>query len=154
MHAGLVDLATLSVVNLYLAQPSAPTGDWLIVHMRPEATSIVIMRGGEVIFYRNRAEGDEDALTDVVHQTTMYYQDRLSGQGFTRVLLGGAGRTIGAAAVARHSLEERLATPVEPIDPTQDVMLGDRVQATPELMSALAPVIGMLLRTRREMVGV
>jgi Tfp pilus assembly PilM family ATPase len=153
MHAGLVDLATLSVVNLYLAGPAAPSGDSLIVHMRPEATSIVIMRGGDVIFYRNRAEGDEDALADVVHQTTMYYQDRLSGQGFTRVLLGGAGRTIGAAAAARQSLEDRLATAVEPIDPTSAVTLGNRVHATPELTAALAPLMGILLRTRRETVG-
>ena len=153
MHAGLVDLATLSVVNLFLAADSPPSGDWLIVHMRPEATSIVIMRGADLIFYRNRSEGDDDALTDVVHQTTMYYQDRLSGQGFTRVLLGGVGRTIGAAAVARRSLEERLATPVEPIDPTRAAALTDRVQASPELMAALAPLVGMLVRTQREMVG-
>jgi type IV pilus assembly protein PilM len=153
MHAGLVDLATLSVVNLFLADASPPAGDWLIVHMRPESTSIVIMRGADIIFYRNRAEGDDDALTDVVHQTTMYYQDRLSGQGFSRVLLGGIGRTIGAAAVARRSLEERLSTAVEAIDPTRSAALSDRVQATPELMAALAPVVGVLLRTRRETVG-
>jgi hypothetical protein len=54
--------------------------------------------------------------------------------------------------VARQSLEERLATPVEPIDPTQVAVLTDRVQVTPGLMAALGPVIGMLLRTRREMV--
>ena len=150
MHAGLVDLATLSVVNLVLGDGSAPSGDWLIVHMRPEYTSIVIVRNGDVIFYRNRGEGEEDALADVVHQTTMYYQDRLAGQGFTRVLLGGIGRTIGAVAAARRGLEERLATAVEPIDPTRTAALTDRLQATPELMAALAAPVGMLLRTRSE----
>jgi type IV pilus assembly protein PilM len=153
MHAGLVDLATLSVVNLFLSEAAAPSGDWLVVHMRPEYTSIVIMRGEDVIFYRNRVEGDEDALADVVHQTTMYYQDRLAGQGFARVFLGGIGRTIGAAAVARQTLEERLATPIEPIDPTRVATLTDRIQASPELMAALSPLVGMLLRTRSEAVG-
>jgi hypothetical protein len=153
MEPGLVDLATLSVVNLFLAADSPPSGDWLIVHMQPESTSIVIMRGADLIFYRNRSEEDDDALVDVVHQTTMYYQDRLSGQGFARVLLGGVGRTIGAAAVARRSLEERLAAVVEPIDPTRAAALGDRIQATPELMATLAPLVGMLLRTRRDMAG-
>ena len=152
MHPGLVDLATLSVINLYLAAPSPPEGDWLIVHMRPEATSIVIMRGSDTIFYRNRAEGDEDALADVVHQTTMYYQDRLAGQGFARVLLGGSGRTPGAMAAARQSLEARLATRIETIDPFVEMAPGDRVTVTPELMASLAPVVGMLIRTRREMV--
>ena len=151
MHAGLVDLATLSVVNLYLADAEPPSGDWLLVHMRPESTSIVIMRGEDLIFYRNRAEGDEDALADVVHQTTMYYQDRLAGQGFTRVLLGGVGRTIGTGAAARESLEERLAARVESVDPARGIVLGDRVQAAPGVLAALAPLVGVLLRTRKEM---
>src|SRR5688572_8544862 len=95
IYAGLVDLSTLSVVNLYLADNAAPTGDWLVLHMRPDYTSIAIMRGEDLIFFRNRAEGDEEPLSDVVHQTTMYYQDRLDGRGFGRVLVGGSSRTPG-----------------------------------------------------------
>jgi type IV pilus assembly protein PilM len=153
IHAGLVDLATLCVVNLFLGGGPVASGDWLVVHMRPEYTSIVIMRGEDVIFFRNRVEGEQDALADVVHQTVMYYQDRLSGQRFARVLLGGVGRTLGTVDIARRSLEERLGTPVEPIDPTGAAALTDRIHATPELMAALAPLVGMLLRTRRETVS-
>jgi hypothetical protein len=108
------------------------------------------MRGEHVIFYRNRPEGDEDSLADVVHQTTMYYQDRLSGLGFARVLLGGTGRTAGALDIARKSLEERLGVAVEAIDPTRAAPLTDRISATPGLLAALAPLVGMLLRTRHE----
>ena len=61
-----------------------PTDDWLVVHMRSDYTSIVIMRGGDVIYFRSKPEGDGDPFADLVHQTTMYYQDRLSGQGFSR----------------------------------------------------------------------
>src|SRR5688500_11973548 len=93
IYAGLVDLSTMSVVNRYLASGEPPTGDWLVVHMRPDYTSIAIMRGEDLIFFRNRAEGDEEPLSDVVHQTTMYYQDRLDGRGFGRVLVGGSSRT-------------------------------------------------------------
>ena len=89
-------------MNCYLAGGRVPTGDWLVVHMRPDYTSIAIMRGGDVIFFRNRPEGDGEALADLVHQTTMYYQDRLSGQGFARVLLGGTGRAGGDVDVARR----------------------------------------------------
>src|SRR5688572_11604067 len=148
MHAGLVDVSTLSVVNLLLAG-SPPDGDWLVVHMRPEYTSMAILRDAELIFYRSRAEGDEDALADVVHQTTMYYHDRLAGQGFSRALLGGRGRTPGMAEAARRGLEERLGTKVEPLEPTRSAALADRLQTTPEIDAALAPLIGMLLRTRR-----
>lgn len=153
-YAGLVDLATFSVLNLVLASSSVPAADWLAVHMRPEYTSIAIVRGADVIFFRNRPEGDEETLADLVHQTAMYYQDRLSGQGFARVLLGGSGRAPGALDLARRSLEERLGTVVEPIDPTSVAAPSDRIRVTGDLLDILAPLTGMLLRTRKEAVGV
>jgi type IV pilus assembly protein PilM len=151
-HTGIVDLATLSVVNLFL-DIGAASGDWLVVHMRPAYTSIVIMRGEELIFFRNHVEGEEDALADLVHQTSMYYQDRLDGKGFSRVLLGGIGRNAGVVDVARRSLEDRLEKKVEAIDATSGAALTDRIHATPELHATLAPLVGMLLRTRREAVS-
>jgi Tfp pilus assembly PilM family ATPase len=154
VYAGLVDLATVSVLNLFVAGSHPPPHDWLVVHMRPEYTSLAIMRGEHVIFFRNRPEGDDEALPDLVHQTAMYYQDRLSGQGFTRVLLGGTGRVVGAVDLARISLEERLGVAVEPIDPTHAATLTDRIGATPDLMDILAPLVGMLLRTRQDAVVV
>lgn len=153
-HAGLVELATFSVLNLTLAATAAVEGDWLVVHMRPEYTSIGILRDGDLIFFRNRPEDDEETLTDVVHQTAMYYQDRLAGQGFRRVLIGGSGRWAGALDEARQSLEERLATRVEPIDPTAVAALPDRIAASPSLLDGLAPLAGILLRAQREAVGV
>jgi len=150
LHAGLVDLSTFSVVNCYLAGGRVPTGDWLVVQVRSDYTSIAIMRGGDVIFFRNRGEGEGDALADLVHQTTMYYQDRLSGQGFTRVLVGGTGRPGGDLEMARRGLEERLGVPVEIIDPTRVAMLTDRITVTRDVMARLAPLVGMMLRTRQE----
>ncbi|HXE80701.1 MAG TPA: pilus assembly protein PilM [Vicinamibacterales bacterium] len=150
MHPGLVDLATLSLVNLFSAGPSTPAGDWLVVHMRPEYTSMVILRGEHVLFFRSRAEGDEEALPDVVHQTAMYYQDRLDGWGFSHVLLGGRGRSAGAMNVVRRSLEERLAAPVESIDPARLLSFGPHVQMNPESLPALAAIAGMLVRVWAE----
>jgi type IV pilus assembly protein PilM len=149
MYAGLVDLATLSVVNLFFGAPDVPSGDWLVVHLRPEYTSIAIMRGEHVIFFRNRPEGDEAAIADLVHQTAMYYQDRLSGERFSHVFLGGGGRVPGAVETARRSLEERLAASVEPIDPTRTAALTDRISVTPDVMDILGPLVGMAVRTRR-----
>jgi hypothetical protein len=149
IHAGLVDLATLSVANLYLAS-GAPAGDWLIVHVRPEYTSIAIMRGNDLIFFRNRAEGDAEPLTDVVHQTAMYYQDRLAGHGFSRVFAGGRSRLAGGVEAACREIETRLGTVVEPLDPTTMAPLVDRISVTPRQGAALAPLVGMLLRSRRD----
>lgn len=150
LHAGIVDISSFSLVNCFLAAGRVPTGDWLVVHMRSDYTSILIMRGGDVIFFRNKPEGDGDPFADLVHQTTMYYQDRLSGQGFSRVLVGGTGRTGTDVEVARRGLEERLGTPVEPIDPTRLALLPDRLWAAPENMGRVAPLVGMLLRTRQD----
>ncbi len=153
MQPGLVDLATLSVVNMFLAGSPPPSGDWLVVYIRPEYTSIVILRGEDVIFSRTRTENDDDALADIVHQSTMYYQDRLGGAGFSRVLLGGIGRTAGAESAARRSLEERLGAKVEAIETTTAATLADRPTGSPQVLAVLAPLVGMLLRARREAVG-
>jgi type IV pilus assembly protein PilM len=150
IYPGLVDLATLSVVNLFLGGADVPDSDWLVVHLRPDYTSIVIMRGEHVIFFRNRPEGDDASIADLVHQTAMYYQDRLSGDRFSRVFLGGSGRVRGAVESARRSLEERLGASVEPIDPTRIASLPDRISVTPDVMDVLGPLVGMALRTRRE----
>jgi type IV pilus assembly protein PilM len=153
LHAGLVDIATFAVVNLTLASARSIEGDWLIVHRRPEYTSIAIVRAGDLIFFRNRPEEDEESLTDVVHQTSMYYQDRLAGQGFARVLLGGNSGVAGAVNHLHESLEERLGTAVESIDPTAAAALPDRITATSELMDVLSPLAGVLLRTRVEVMS-
>jgi hypothetical protein len=104
-------------VNLFLGSADAPTGDWLVVHLRPDYTSIVIMRGGDVIFFRNRAEGDEASIADLVHQTAMYYEDRLAGQRFTRVFLGGSGRGPRRGRSGAAEPRGRLGASVESIDP-------------------------------------
>ena len=153
MYAGLVDLATLSAVNMFLGAAGVPAGDWLVVHLRPDYTSIVIMRGEHVIFFRNRPEGDEAGIGDLVHQTAMYYQDRLSGERFSHVFRGGGGRIPGVVETARRSLEERLGASVEVIDPRRAAAMTDRISVTPDLMDILGPLVGMAVRTRKETVS-
>jgi type IV pilus assembly protein PilM len=150
LHAGLVDLSTLSVLHLFVSS-SPPEGDWLVVHMRPDYLSVAIMRGDNLIFFRNRPEGDGESLMEVVHQTAMYYQDRLEGKGFARVLLGGTGTA--ALEVARHNMEHRLGLAVEKIDTARIAPLTDRISAPADLVGRLAPAVGILLRTRKEAVA-
>ncbi len=150
VYAGLVDTATLSVLNLFMAAAKPPNGDWLLVHMRPSYTTLAIMRGGQLIFFRNRPEGEGgESLADLVHQTVMYYQDRLGGQGFARVLLGGRGGSPADRELARRSLQERLGVGVHEIDSTEAVPVGDRVNVLTD-KDILAPLVGILLRTERE----
>jgi type IV pilus assembly protein PilM len=123
VHAGLIDIATPSMVNAVLASGAAPDGDWLLVHASPTYTTLAVVRGGNVIFFRNRERDSEGTLADVVHQTAMYYEDRLQGAGFTRVMLaGGAGQGVDAI---RESLQQRLDVHIESVpQPQLAAMVG------------------------------
>jgi Tfp pilus assembly PilM family ATPase len=150
-HAGLVDLATLNVINAVLAGSGAPTGDWLLVNVAADYSSIALLRGSSLIFFRNRAAETDGTLADLVHQSAMYYEDRLKGGGFSRVILAGAAAaaqpSIDLDAV-RRTLQERLTTPVETVDPRTAAALTDRITAAPALLDALTPLVGLLLRDR------
>jgi len=151
-YAGLVDLATFNVINSVLAGPRVPDGDWLLVNVAVDYASIAIMRGRSMIFFRNRGADTDGTLADLVHQTAMYYEDRLSGAGFARVILAGAAGTSGQQAgdfdEVRRSIGERLTTAVEMVDPRAAAALTDRITAAPTLLDALAPLVGLLLRDR------
>jgi Tfp pilus assembly PilM family ATPase len=154
-HAGLVDISALNVINAVLAEPSPPSGDWMLVNVASDAASVAILRGGTVVLFRSRSAEGDATLQDMVHQSAMYYEDRLQGAGFDRILLSGAsltssGSTAGGAADAadltRRTLEARLGRPVEFADPFAAAALTDRIGATGVLLDTLAPLVGMLLR--------
>jgi Tfp pilus assembly PilM family ATPase len=149
VRAGLVDLATFSMINSVLAGSGAPDGDWLLVHPTSSYATLAVMRGSDVIFFRNRAEESEGPLADIVHQTAMYYEDRLKGQGFSRVMLAGAGETPGPGDALQRALEDRLQVRVEGVDPRSAASLTDRISASPDLLAGLAPLVGILMRERK-----
>ena len=148
-HAGLVDVTTLSVLNLFLVPQTVPASDTLVLYMRPDHTSLAILRGEHVIFYRNRPEGDDETLADLVHQTSMYYEDRLAGQGFARVFVGGSGRTPAAFEATRASLEERLGVRTQAIDPSDVAASTEHINLSSDQMDVLAPLVGILARSRQ-----
>ena len=144
-HAGIVDIATFSMMNAVLAAPGVPAGDWLVTNVAADSASIVILRGTNPILFRNRAADDEEQLADVLHQTRMYYEDRLNGTGLARATFCGHGQ----GDELRQMLQERIAVPIETIDPRQAAALTDRIGASPALLETLAPLVGMLLRDRQ-----
>jgi Tfp pilus assembly PilM family ATPase len=146
-HAWLVDLSTFGVINSVMAGPSAPAGDWLLVHVTSSYLSLAVVRDHALLFFRNRSEEAEGTLADLIHQTAMYYEDRLNGGGFAKVLIAGAAQLPGAESV-RRDLEERLRVSVDPVDPRAAAALQDRIGASAELLDVLAPLVGTLLRER------
>lgn len=148
-HAGLVDLSTFAVLNSILSMSAAPAGDWLLVHVTDTYLTLAVMRDDTLLFFRNRGEEAEGTLADLIHQTAMYYEDRLNGGGFARVMIAGAARLPGGAEQVRRGLEERLRVTVEAVDPRSAAGLQDRIGASPELLDLLAPLVGMLMRERK-----
>ena len=151
LHAGLVDLSTFAVINSVLASRSvnaSDPSDWLLVHVTDSYLTLAVMRGDALLFFRNRGEDAEGTLADLIHQTAMYYEDRLHGGGFARVLIAGGARLPGGAEMVRRGLEERLGVSVESVDPRAAASLQDRIGASPELLDVLAPLVGMAMRER------
>jgi type IV pilus assembly protein PilM len=149
LHAGLIDIATFSLINAQLAVPSAGSGDWLLVHVAPDYVTLALVRGEDLVFFRNRGLGGEGDLADLVHQTAMYHEDRLGGGGFSKVVLAGASMA-GAdqAERLRRGIEERLGGRVELLDVRSAAAMRDRISASPGLLDALAAPVGVLLRER------
>ena len=85
----------------------------------------------------------------------MYYEDRLKGGGFSRVVLSGAAAA-GAQQASdidqlRRSLEERLRTPVETVDPTHRGGADRSHRARRRRCSTRwRRCVGLLLRDRAE----
>jgi type IV pilus assembly protein PilM len=164
--AGVVDLASLNLVNAALAthagvttsgDPAAGSGpgraesgaDWLVVNVAADYATLAIVRDGDLIFFRTRQLSTADDLADLVHQTAMYYEDRLSGQRFARVVLSGdPGRGAETTDRIRRGLEERMGVRVEPLDFRGTAAMRDRISAGAELLDTLAPAVGVVLRER------
>lgn len=147
LQAGLVDLATFSMINAVLAaagpgQRTDPGSDWMLVHVSRADAALAIVRGGDLIFYRNRAMAPDETLEDLVHQTTMYHEDRLGGGRFARVIVAGTS----AGSDVRRTIEARIGVPVEALDARGVATLRDRIGAAPGLLDMLAAPIGVLRR--------
>ena len=144
-HAGIIDVASFNLINAALAA-GTDKGDWLLVHVARGYSTIAIVRGRHLIFFRNRAADDERSLADLAHQTAMYYEDRLGGTGFSRVLLARPAASGAPETSLRTTLEDRLSATVEPIES----LITPGGPAEPALIASLAAPIGLLLRDRPE----
>ncbi len=148
IHAGIVDLASFNIMNAVIGAGAAPAEDWLLVSLAAEATTLAIMRGDNLMFYRHRTAVDEEPLSALVHQTAMYHEDRLAGTKFARVWLAGASLSGGNAPQARREISDRLNVPAEAVDVRPAAALPSQVSPLPDIMDALAAPVGVLLRER------
>lgn len=145
IHAGIVDLASFNVMNAIAGAAAPAEGDWLLVHLAAEATTLAILRRGELLFYRHRTSVDEEPLGALVHQTAMFHEDRLGGSAFARVVISGSGR---ATDAVRAEISRRLGVNATAVDIRVAAGLPDHVEASADLLDALAAPVGILVRER------
>ena len=150
-HAGVVDLATCSLLNLAMvgSRRSGTTDgatDWMLVHLASAYSTVAIVRGDTPILFRNLVAEAEGPLTQAVHQSAMYYEDRLEGLGFSRVVITGRGAGGDESRDVEQVVRERLHAPVESLDLGQSVRFADRIDVPASLASVLGPSIGLASR--------
>jgi Tfp pilus assembly PilM family ATPase len=144
-YAGLVDLATFNLVNAALALAPKTGSDWLLLHVGRYDSTLVIMRGPNLIFFRNCPTLNESDVSDLVHQSAMYYEDRLEGQGMARTVLVVSADTPMASDSARQTLGERLGLKVERLASPK---VTSSFNVTPTELDSLAAPIGLVMRER------
>jgi Tfp pilus assembly PilM family ATPase len=143
VHAGLVDLASFNVMNAVMAAGAATPEDWLVVCLAPEGTTLAILRGSQLMFYRHRPAVEAEPLAVLVHQTSMYHEDRLGGARFARVWVHGANEA------ARREIAGRLGVSVEAVDVQPAASLRDRGADAAEVLQSITAGVGILLRERK-----
>ena len=113
VEPGVVAPASIGLLNL-LGDGAGPAaaGDRLLVHAAAGYNAAAIVRGAALKLYRGQPGDREGDLTDLVHRTAMYYEDRLAGAGIRQVLLA-TDRGDEQAVSAR--LASRLDAPITPL---------------------------------------
>ena len=87
LQVGCVDLASFNLINTGICATSEKKADdWLLVHLAHRYNTLAIIRGNQLIFYRNQTSEFGDSLDNFIYQTAMYYEDRLGGDGVKRVV--------------------------------------------------------------------
>ena len=142
-HAGLVDLATFNLVNAATAMSPPSHADWLLLHVARDDSTLAIVRGPDLIFFRNRPTRTAGDLVDLVHQSAMYYEDRLEGRGMARTVLVVNTEAAVTSETARQTLGERMGTAVEGLASTR---VTSALGVDPLTLDPLAAPIGLVMR--------
>jgi type IV pilus assembly protein PilM len=151
-HVGSVVPASVSL--LQLLRPLArrelvPGADYFFVNAEREYFSISLIRDREVPALirtlglraeegTERVYGEEDLLQEII-PTAIYYREKLSGQGLSRVYY----RSLRPDFVhLREILEEQFEAPSEPFNLAKAIPVGSDVQLDAETADAVAAAAG------------
>jgi len=131
------------------AAAGAIAGDWLLIHATADGTSLAIFRGEDLVFFRHRGADGDDHLVEMTHQTAMYYQDRLGGRGFSRVIVGGTPASA-LGADGWRQIQARLGVAAEVVDPARALTSFGQLSWSPGTIELAVPALGVALSLRTD----
>ena len=150
---GLVDLCTPNLLNLCRDRVnllSKEEGDVALLNCTANYFSLIIMREGQLIFYRcknysyggSQRETLKEILAREVAGSFSYYREKLEGERIGLVLVRTVETPYEEILAVLQGLELEA---VEPIDPLAKLALAEGISIDPQLAQRLAPVIGATL---------
>ena len=163
VHAGLVDLSTFSLLNLYRSVFEAEVGggsEFLVANVTGTFVTFVIFRGPQMVFFRCKPFGvvtGEDSgdaarrlLKRELQTSLLYYREKLEGKGLSRAYL----RVVDLdpeIVTAVFSSEPDVGS-VRWIDPRKVVSLDGRMTGEhgERILQRLAPALGAAARRGAE----
>ena len=154
LHVGRVDLTSLNLINANLyTNRNQQIGDWMLVHVAQHYNTVTVVRSKQIIFYRSQTADPDHSLEDFIHQTTMYYEDRLAGNGISHVVF--AVSSIENIAEPIESVFEQAfkGSPnviFEQVGEKLSTAIHNVRQVPISKLDSLAAPIGILLRDRHD----
>lgn len=156
IHAGLIDLSSFSLMNLYrtiIDQEVPSDQDFMLLNVTSMFFAVMVFRSGRLVLYRCKtfafegvrdAEGDYRMLRRELQASLVYYQEKLGGAELARIYMRVVGHE--PARIADIFKGEAVSSEPEPIDPSRLVaMPGVSSGASSELLQRLAPAVGAAL---------
>ena len=150
LHAGLVDISTNNLYNLFhkkIMAGNGGDGDCLLVNCEDNGLCVVMLHGAVPILYRAKHLGENAGNDDYdyervireIRTSVLYYQEKLERSGLGRVLVRGTGFHIRGL---RDQLEAEMDLPVEVLDPAGEIPVRPGLTLEPGMLQRLAPAIG------------
>lgn len=162
IQAGLVDLSTLSLLNLYrplLSRELVNGEESLVANVSGGFVTYVIFRGEQMVLFRCKpfAIGVDDSGGDgalrlmrrELQASLLYYREKLQGTGIARAYL----RVVGHEPERVHAVfsdQEDIAE-IRPLDPRQAIEVDGRLMGDDgdAVLQRLSPALGAVVGRNR-----
>jgi hypothetical protein len=158
MHAGLVDLSTLSLLNLYrpvLEREIVNGSEYMVANVSAGFVTFVIFRGAQMLFFRSKpfapGSGDDEERAALrlirreLQTSLLYYREKLEGRELTMAYLRVV--ELSPDPVAAVFTEQPEIAAVDWIDPRKVIEVDGRMTGEhgTRLLQRLAPALGATL---------